>query len=124
MRVSWKKGFNRLFVIPACGWAIYALWYAPVQKWHGSFDLAYDDWSQCLSAAAHAQDKVQLEHCNAKHERDLRRIPHTAWTGLGLVGWYLLMAEAAIPPLIIYWLLRAAGLISIWIWRGFSEPRP
>jgi hypothetical protein len=124
MRIRWKTGFNRLFVVAALGWAIYALWYVPVQQWHEQFDLASDKWSLCLSAAAHAQSKAPMEQCNSEHEKDFRAIPHTAWTGFDQKSWAWLIGLATVPPLVAYWLLRGVGLIASWVWRGFrKEPR-
>jgi len=122
MQINWKKGFNRLFIVAALGWAIYVFWYLPIQQWHERFDMALDSWTLCLSSATQPKGKTQVEQCNPEHQKALNDIPHSAWTGFGWDGW--LLGIAAIPPLIVYLLLRALGWTSIWIRRGFEPSSP
>jgi hypothetical protein len=121
MGVNWRKGFNRLFLLAALGWAIYILWYIPVEQWHEQSHLALDSWTNCLSAVAPAGDKTGVEQCNLEHDKHLREIPHTAWTNFGWNGWLHLMEIAFIPPFVAYWLLRAVGFTFNWIWGGFTS---
>jgi len=118
MHVNWKKGFNRVFVLVAVGWATYILWYVPVKQWHERFDMASDKWTLCLSTAS--GDKIRVAECNAEHEKDFQQIPHTAWTDFGWSSWLQLIGIAAISLFVVYWLLRGAGFASNWIWRGFT----
>lgn len=116
MHIAWKKGFDRLFIIAALGWAIYALWYMPLEQWHERFDLESDRWSDCLSAAA--QDRAQVEQCNADHKKNIHELPQTAWTGFGWHGWLFLVAFAVVPPVIVYWLLHGVDFV----FRGRGSP--
>ncbi len=121
MRVNWKKGLTRLFIIAGLAWAIFITWYLPVRNWHEYFEVAHDSWSACLSFAAEAQDKARLEQCNVEHDKALREIPHSAWAGYGWDGWLRLIGMAIVPPVVAYWLLRGVIWISNWIWRGFTK---
>jgi len=117
MPINFKRGFNRLFVLVAFGWAVYALWYLPVSGWHEMHDMARESRAACVSAASGEQTKV--EACNLEEEKKLREIPRTAWSDFGWKSWRFLLALALIPPFAVYWLLRATAVVLRWIRHGF-----
>lgn len=116
--MDWRKGLNRLFVIVAIGWMVYVLWYVPVQQWHERFNMASDNWKECLKTAL--DDKSAVEQCNVEHQKELGQIPRTAWADLSLKSWLYLMGFAVIPPLCVYGLVRALSLVVAWVWHGFT----
>jgi hypothetical protein len=120
--INWKTGFNRLFVVAAFVWAAFAVWYVPGQQWQEQHNLALDDWKLCFSAAeSSAYHTQEVERCNAELEKAVRKIPDTPWTGHGWKDWLTLIGLAVVPPFLVYWLLRAIGLLCNWLWRGFRR---
>ena len=117
MQINFKRGFNRLFLLVAFAWAVYALWYVPVHELHERQQMAIESWTACLSAAS--GEITKTEACNAEQDKKLRELPRTAWSDLDWKGWLFFVGLALIPPVAAYWLLRAAAAIIRWIWRGF-----
>jgi len=126
--INWERGFNRLFLVAAIGWAIFVVWYMawhlPTKNWHELFELEQIRYTSCLSKNpmdpnwTH-RDKDWVEHCRLEHEKELSKLPRTAWSGLGPQFWLWVAGFAAGSSLILYWLLRALALLMRWIWHGY-----
>jgi hypothetical protein len=124
IKISWKKGLNRIFIVVAIGWIGFALWYLPVRVWHEQIDLLNERWSTCLYAARNsnaADYQAAVVACNKERDKDRHEIPHTAWSDLGRNGWFWLMGVAVVPPLIAYLATVAISQVFMWIWRGFKQ---
>src|SRR5690348_4919021 len=111
MKINWGKGFNRLFVVAAIGWAIFI----PVERFHEQNE--WDSWKQCISVAS---GDDEIERCNLEH-KGAPSIPTPRFGSYDRTDWLILILFIVGPPLIAYPLLRGLGYVVGWVWRGFRE---
>jgi hypothetical protein len=118
MPVNIKRGFNRAFVVLSGLWALYILIVFPVMK-RNDADRNYGSHLRECTEPTHTE---RLEDCTRFVEAiygpemeqwTLRSYYKTAWP-------YLLIVIIVLP-IVVYGILRVAGLLFMWVRRGFAE---
>ena len=120
MSLNWRRGFNRIFVLAAVGWAIYVLLVYPTQQ----------------RAEAAVEYSEHLRHCaeTAPIMHDYRECLHTAKDEHDAVlEWYspqfqltnggpalVLLCILVLPPATAYGLFRLGWVVLAWVMRGFQ----
>ena len=125
MPLNWRRGFNRVFVLAAVGWAIYVLFVYPMQKRGEAFEYYTKGLTLC------AEDSIQLnapgkyQEC-ARHEEEKWRATVAAypfpliWQHDWLSRLFV-FGVLMVPPAAAYGLLRLAWTILAWVKRGFQQ---
>ena len=123
--MNWRRGFNRVFIVLAIGWAGYVLLIYPlIDRQKARHDYAATlktcsetevpsqvidpDYSRCAKGA-----EVFL---NFRLEQDS---PHVLLSWRAALG---LLAILIFPPAAAYGLFRIASFVLAWLQRGFQPP--
>lgn len=120
MAFNLRRGFNRLYIVLACMWAIYCLVVYPVQQrekalheWAGDKQICYasqaaspDGRSECLKLAE------QTFQTKSEPWSIANFYPGARW---------LLLLVVVVLPLVAYGLCRGFAAVIVWVWRGFSR---
>jgi hypothetical protein len=113
-----KRGFNRLYIVLACMWAVYFLFVYPQQQKAEALRQQNHDATICYAseyALPHG-----LRDCLTLAEHSFQtRVDMWSPRNFYLRGWWLLSVVVLLLPLIGYGLCRGAAAVSLWVWRGF-----
>lgn len=132
--MSWHRGFIRVFVVIAIGWAIFVLLILPPVVRHGDWHHYEDSAEDCrkvmtqmLKDGASSESAMKFNNsCTdfARYilDRDMGEHSLNAWLTwkegrvLALIGFVFL------PPWVAYGLFRIGWFALAWVLRGFQPP--
>jgi hypothetical protein len=122
MALNLRRGFNRLYIVLACMWAVYCLLVYPVQQ----REKALKEWAadkQVCYASQHTLPDAMSE-CLKLAERTFQT-KSEPWS---IVNFYpgarwLLLFAVVVLPLVGYGVCRGCAAVSVWIWHGFFRVR-
>ena len=112
MKVNVRHGFNRLFIVLTAAWVVYCLLVYPLQQGQRAVRRQAAIFQECYQNTpnfkACSQYAVAISGVNdwslkSYYERE---------------SWFLGLLVVTVP-LLVYGLCRGAGVLSVWIWRGF-----
>jgi hypothetical protein len=125
--VNLKRGFNRLYIVLAVGWAIYCLFVYPEKK---SLEIT-GKWMEEQKGCYVEADSVRTESeiplrveeskkCFEAMDRNYRT-ELSMWSGKGfyLRAWSILLVAVVAFPIVLYGCCRGAAAVAVWIWQGF-----
>ena len=113
MNANIRSGFNRLFVILTGAWVAYCLLVYPLQEQRRAAKRELKVFDECYRADPHfkacSDYAIAISRVN---EWPLK----TYWKR---ESWFLGLVIIAVP-LLVYGVCRVVGVLSVWVWRGFS----
>jgi hypothetical protein len=120
MSANIKRGFNRLFVVLTVLWAGYCLFVFPMQMQHFAFQFYINQSQVCydVQSANPIQRKDCLDSVEKMYQSD---VAPWQWKNYYQVKWMYILAALALIPLAVYGACRAAGLVFVWVVRGFRK---
>jgi hypothetical protein len=118
MALNLRRGFNRLYIVLACMWAVYCLVIYPMQQrekalqeWGEDKQVRYgrqhalpDGTSECLKLAE------QTFQTNTEPWSIVNFYPGARW---------LLFLVVVVLPIVAYGVCRGFAAVSVWVWHGF-----
>ena len=116
--VNLKRGFNRVFVVGTCLWALYCLVVLPYQLRKSASDHYLVRDRICTSSYDDADQLTERlrQDCFASAERDFNvEREKDSWPRFYKENWGILAVVVAGGPLLIY----LVALLMVWMYRGF-----
>jgi len=118
MAFNLRHGFNRLYIVLACMWAVYCLMIYPMQQ----REKALQEWGEDKKSCYDSQygNREGLAQCLKSAEQSFQT-GLSSWStkNFYLGAWKLLFAAIVLLPFIVYAVCRGGAALSLWIWNGF-----
>lgn len=149
MRLNWRKGFNRLFVLAVVGWVVYVLWVGPAQRENratqGYVDsllacgqVPVESFRQCIEVSNRLFVDPRHSSSVAEAFRDrhvaaafaqatLDGVPvatkgPTPNRSLDWLGVLVVLGVILLPPALAYGFVEIVWRAVRWVFRGFKRP--
>lgn len=130
MSANLKRGFNRIFIVLTVLWAGYCLFAFPIQMQRNAFefykamerpcsDIPYNPYYDSQHTS---QTRKDCHDFAAKMWRD--EASPWEWSNYYQTNWAYILVALVLVPLAVYGICRAAGLIVVWVVRGFRTTTP
>jgi len=118
MSTNVKRGFNRLFIVLTVLWAGYCLFVFPIQMHSLRFELYLKMNQVCYDV--NSANPILRKDCLAFNDKTyLNDISSWEWSNYYRNKWMYILAALVLVPLAVYGVCRAAGLVFVWVARGF-----
>jgi len=123
--LNWRKGFNRVFVVAAIGWAVFVL---VIYPWHKRRE-AYEWYAASLERCATTEVAGRVidpnyPRCAQGAEMFLHAELDQYSLGTWLKDWRSrleALGVVLVPPAVAYGLFRLGWLVLAWVIRGFRQ---
>jgi hypothetical protein len=120
-RMSWRRGFHRVFLLLWVLWALFVLIGVPILQARQASDFAVAMYSITLNnpakddserAARVERQNEYFAQASLSHIYKTQVLPNFHWFVLAIL----------IPPVVLYALVRGGILLVSWLYRGFTAP--
>ena len=116
-----KRGFNRLFLVAAIGWAIYCTVIYPFSEQRKAWNHYEEDQHGCYERELD-QSHDRLDSCLKLAEAEWRTaLDSWSFKNFYFGAWPLILAAIIGFPVVVYGGVRGIAAISIWVWRGYRS---
>lgn len=116
-KITWRKGFHRLFIVLSLIWVVYVLVVEPRQTSERRYRYAhvYKSYSETETQkekeAREQLEKKNLEEAKLSYIYKVKMIREFP----------LVLLEIFLPPVFLYGLIRAVVFLARWLFRGFTS---